>query len=219
MVVLLLIPYDRTRRRARAAQSREAILDAASGRFLADGFSATTISSVAVEACVSVDTIYKAFGGKPGLVQALCERALAGAGTVPAETRSDAMQAATQDPRRLLHELGTLTAEVAPRIAPLLLLLVTAAETDEEVARLRADLDSSRLTRMTRVATVLAGKSPLRAGLSIDEAAQVMWTYSSPELYQLLVIRCGWSADRFGEFVGEALTAALLPDRGFDGTH
>jgi AcrR family transcriptional regulator len=205
-------PYDRTRRRERAVQSREAILDAASRRFLGEGFRATTISSIAVDAAVSVDTIYKAFGGKSGLVKALCERALAGSGTVPAETRSDELQAETQDPRRLLHELGRLTTEVAPRIAPLLLLLATAAETDQEAARLRAELDSSRLARMTRVATVLAGKVPLRADLSIHEAGQVMWTYSSPELYQLLVITCGWSPDRFGKFVGEALAAALLPD-------
>jgi hypothetical protein len=33
----------------------------------------------------------------------------------------------------------------------------------------------------------------------------------SPELYDLLVIRRGWSPDRFGRFVGHALTAALLP--------
>jgi hypothetical protein len=45
-----------------------------------------------------------------------------------------------------------------------------------------------------------------------------MWTYSSPELYQLLVIRCGWSPERFGEFVGDALIAALLPDHGFGRT-
>jgi AcrR family transcriptional regulator len=187
-------------------------LDAAHRRFLADGFTATTISSIADDAAVSVDTIYKAFGGKPGLVKALCERALTGSGTIPAELRSNELQTVTPDPRELLHGLGALTTEIAPRIAPLLLLLATAAEADHEVAQLRAELDSSRLARMTRVATVLASKTNLRADLSIHEAAQVMWTYSSPELYQLLVIKCGWPPDRFGRFVGEALGAALLPD-------
>ena len=38
---------------------------------------------------VSVDTIYKAFGGKPGLVRAIRERALQGDGPEPAEARSD----------------------------------------------------------------------------------------------------------------------------------
>ena len=39
---------------------------------------ATTVAGIAVEAGVSTATIYKVFGGKPGLVRALVERALRG---------------------------------------------------------------------------------------------------------------------------------------------
>ena len=70
-------------------------------------------------------------------------------GPVPAEQRSDAMQAGQSDPSWMLRGLGTLTTEVAPRIAPLLLLLSRAAETVTAVAQLRADLDVARLARMT----------------------------------------------------------------------
>jgi hypothetical protein len=38
-----------------------------------------------------------------------------------------------------------------------------------------------------------------------------MWTYSSPELYELLVIRLGWPAERYGTFIADAMIAALLP--------
>jgi hypothetical protein len=120
------------------------------------------------------------------------------------------MQADQSDPSRMLRGLGTLTAEVAPRIAPLLLLLARAAETDTEVAQLRAGLDVARLARMTQVAEILATKARLRPGLSVQEAAEIMWTYSSPELYGLLVVSRGWSPDRYGEFVGESLVDALL---------
>ena len=148
----------------------------------------------------------------------MCQDALAGAGPVPAEQRSDAMQAGQSDPSRMLRGLGTLTTEVAPRIAPLLLLLSRAAETDTAVAQLRADLDVARLARMTRVAETLSGKTQLRPGLSVQEAAEIMWTYSSPELYGLLVISRGWSPDRYGEFVGESLVDALLGRDSGDGT-
>jgi AcrR family transcriptional regulator len=205
--------YDASRRREQARLTREAILSAARDHFFADGYAATTIASIAADANASVDTIYKSFGGKPGLLYALCQDALTGAGAVPAEERSDAMQAAEPDPRRLLEGLGTLTTEVAPRIAPLLLLLAAAAETDTALAKLRADLDAARLTRMTTVAENLAGKTQLRPGRSIKEAAEIMWTYSSPELYQLLVVNRGWSPERYGQFVGGALIDALLgPD-------
>jgi hypothetical protein len=63
---------------------------------------------------------------------------------------------------------------------------------------------------MTQVAGTLAGKAELRAGLSRQEAAEIMWTYSSPELYQLLVLNRGWSPERYGQFVGESLVDALL---------
>ena len=210
--------YDASRRREQARLTREAIIATARQRFLHDGYTATTIASIAADAGASADTIYKSFGGKAGLLRAMCEDALAGAGPVRAEQRSDAMQAAETDPRRMLRGLGTLTTEVAPRIAPLLLLLSTAAETDTAVAQLRADLDAARLTRMTQVAQTLAGKTQLRPGLSIQEAAEIMWAYSSPELYRLLVISRGWSPERYGEFVGDSLVDALLGRDSGNGT-
>lgn len=205
--------YDASRRREQARRTRQAIIDAARDRFLQDGYATTTIVSIAEDAAASADTIYKSFGGKAGVLRAVCEDALAGAGPVPAEQRSDAMQAAETDPARMLRGLGRLTTEVAPRIAPLLLLLATAAETDPTLIRLRADLDTARLTRMTQVARTLAGKTPLRAGRSVEQAADIMWTFSSPELYRLLVLNRSWSPERYGEFVGESLVDALLgPD-------
>ncbi len=202
--------YDASRRREQARRTREAILVAARQRFLDSGYAATTLASIAAAAGASTDTIHKSFGGKAGLLKAVCEDALGGAGPVPAEQRSDAMQHTESDPRRMLRGLGTLTTEVAPRIAPLLLLLATAAETDAAVARLRADLDAARLTRMTEVVQTLAGKTALRSGLSMQEAAEIMWTYSSPELYGLLVLARGWTPQRYGRFVGDALVDGLL---------
>jgi AcrR family transcriptional regulator len=206
--------YDASRRRAQAHRTRQAIIDAARHRFLQHGYTATTIASIADDADASTDTIYKSFGGKPGLLRAICEDALTGSGPIPAKERSDAMQAAESDPATLLRGLGTLTAEVAPRIAPLLLLLSTAAESDPALDQLRADLDAARLDRMTHVARNLAAKTELRPGRTVEEAADVMWTYSSPELYRLLVLTRGWPADQYGEFVGESLVATLLPPAG-----
>jgi AcrR family transcriptional regulator len=202
--------YDASRRRAQAGRTRQAILDAARHRFLRDGYTATTIASIAAEANSSPDTIYKSFGGKAGLLRAMCQDALGGAGPVPAEQRSDAMQAAESHPAKLLRGLGALTAEVAPRIAPLLLLLSTAVENDPTLAALQAELEDARLARMTQVARTLAGKTPLRIGRTVEETADIMWTYSSPELYRMLVLTRGWTPERYGEFVGESLVDALL---------
>jgi len=68
--------YDSRRRQQRALRTRIAVLETAQQLFLTRGYAATTIASLAETADVSVETIYKAFGGKPGLVRAICERAL-----------------------------------------------------------------------------------------------------------------------------------------------
>src|SRR3954462_952069 len=89
--------YDSTGRRQQAGRSRAAVLDAAQQLFLDDGYAATTLASIAAAASVSVETVYKAFGSKAGLVRAIRDRALAGEGPTHAETRSDAMRTREQD--------------------------------------------------------------------------------------------------------------------------
>jgi AcrR family transcriptional regulator len=203
--------YDSPRRAEQARQTRAAVADAAQRLFLRDGFAATTIMAVAAEARVSVETIYKAFGGKPGLVRAICDRALAGAGPVPAEIRSDKLQLTEPDPREIIRGWGRLTAEVAPRVAPIALLMRAAEAADPEAGGLRAELDASRLRRMTSNARNLARAGHLRDGITAEQAGEVMWTYSSPELYELLVLRLGWPTGRYGAFIADAMIAALLP--------
>src|SRR5689334_15575239 len=115
--------YDSVRRREQAQRTRSRVVAAAERRFLRDGYAATTIASIAADAEVSPDTIYKSFGGKPGLVRAIRDQALLGAGPVPAETRSDALQTSGASGREIIEGWGLLTAEVAPRGSPILLLM------------------------------------------------------------------------------------------------
>ena len=141
--------YDGSGRQEQARRLREAIIDAAEHRFLSSGYQATTVAAIAADAAVSADLIYKSFGGKPGLIRAICSRALEGEGPEPAEQRSDALHDKTLDPRDIVRAWGTLLAEVAPRAAPILLLLRDAAATDPEVRALQTEADDARLRRMT----------------------------------------------------------------------
>ncbi len=113
--------YDGEARRARAERLGETLLQAAQEQFLAQGYAATTIASVAHACGVSVESVYRRFPGKAALIRAVVERALQGEGPVPAETRSDAIS--STDLVGLLRGWGRLSAEVAPRVAPLLLLI------------------------------------------------------------------------------------------------
>ncbi len=201
--------YDGAGRRAHAERVRETLLDTAREMLLRDGYAATTIPRLA-EACgVSAASVYLRFAGKPALVRAVVGRALQGAGPVPAEDRSDALPAG--DLATLLHGWARLTGEVAPRVAPILLLVRAAAAHDPELAELDRELDEQRRTRMTGNARRIAAAGHLPPALTIEQAGDVLWTYSSPQLYDLLVLRSGWTLAQYTEFVAAALTAHLRP--------
>ena len=70
-------PYDARRRRQHALLTRQTALEVATRLFLTRGYAATTIAAIAQAADVSVEMIYKAFGGKPGLVRAIWSAAWA----------------------------------------------------------------------------------------------------------------------------------------------
>ena len=203
--------YDSSGRQEQARRSREAVLDVAERLFLDLGYAATTVAAIAQDAGVSVETIYKAFGGKAGVVRALYQRGLTGRGPVPAYQRSDQMRAKETDPRAIMREWGVLTAEVASVVSPIRLLIRSAALVDPEMAELLKSNDDERLERMRHHARFLKKRGYLRSGVKVKEATDVLWTCSSVELYELLVIQRGWSLPRFAQFVAEFMIATLLP--------
>jgi AcrR family transcriptional regulator len=205
--------YDSTRRREQAQHNREAILDTASRQFLDAGYAATTVAAIASGAGVSVETIYKAFGGKAGLLRAIYDRGLSGRGTVPAYERSDEMREHERDPETIMRNWGVLTTEVASVVTPIRLLMRSAAATDPDIAAVLDDSDGERLTRMEHHARFLHERGYLREDITVTEATDILWTCSSVELYEMLVLKRGWSPARFAQFIGEYMVATLLPVR------
>jgi AcrR family transcriptional regulator len=204
--------YDARGRRAAAARQQAAVLDAAWRRFADDGFEGTTVAVIARDAAVSTATIYKVFGGKPGLVRALVTRALRGdpGAARAAEDRSDAAALGATDALTLVHAWGELVAEVSPRVSPILLLLRDVAAHDGAAAELFDELEADRLRRMAGNARVLQQLGGLRDGVSPVQARDIMWTYTAPDLFDVLVRRRRWSVRRYARFVTDALTDALL---------
>ena len=201
--------YDSPTRRARALRTRNAILDAAERQFL-ENYGAATIASIATEAQVSVETIYRSFGGKAGLVREIYERGLEGRSGPPAYERSDTMREQEDDPRTIMREWGKLTAEVASVVSPIRFVMRALAITDDEIANLLERTEQERLERMRHHARFLEARGYLRDGVSVDEATDMLWICSSLEIYELLVVRRGWSMPRFARYVGDFMIRALL---------
>ena len=203
-------PYRSPARAEKAEQTRKAILDAAKQLFLTSGYVPTTIAGIAERAGVAVDTVYKSFGGKPGLVRAIYERGLAGTGPTPAYERSDEMRERETDQRKIMRKWGHLPAEVAAEVTPIRLLMRSAAAADPDIAEILDTSNQERLVRMRHHARFLAARGYLRDGVSVAHAADILWTCSSAELYELFVMQRGWSSKRFARFVSDLMIHSLL---------
>jgi AcrR family transcriptional regulator len=204
--------YNSTQRQEQARRTRRAVLAAAHELFVTRGYAATTINTVAADAGVSVETVYKAFGNKPGLVKAAFDVAVVGDDEpIPMMQREFVRRTSAEpDPRKKLEGYGVHVADVGARTGRILLAVRAAAATDPGAADVWAELQAERLTGMTAFARHLHDGGYLRTDVSANEARDVMWTYNSVELWDLLVNQRGWSPKRFGRWVGDQLIAALL---------
>lgn len=204
--------YGGGRRKEQALRTRRVMLDRAQELFLRHGYAATTLPMVASAAGVSVQNLYKVFGNKPGLVKALFHVTIAGDDApVPMTDRKAVKRIREEsDPQEKLRQYGVHMAHVGPRIMPLLLVIRDAAASDASAAALWATLQKERLTGMGMFAEDLESEHHLRAGVSRHEARDVLWTYNSLEIWDLLVNQRRWSAKRYGVWVGGQLIGALL---------
>jgi AcrR family transcriptional regulator len=204
--------YDGSGRAAAAAGTRARVLDSALALFLERGYAGTTIKAVAEAAGVSPETIYKGFGGKGGLAKAVYDVALAGDDEpVPVADRPvfQELQEAT-DPKRTLAIYAGLAREIGDRAGRVMGVLLDARGADDEVAALLTETDAERLVGAEMLVALLEGLGALRPGLSPEVARDVVWTFISWEVHQLLVARRGWSSDDYERWLADSLAAQLL---------
>jgi AcrR family transcriptional regulator len=208
--------YDSRRRQAQAAQTRRDIISAAARLFLENGYVATTLTAIADAADVVVETIYRAFGSKAGLFQAVVEAAVAGGAEraeLPPEERP-AIKAviAETDPRRLFQRYAATQPGIHARMGPLMRVLAEAAAADPDLAAVAGRLEAQRHEGMGRFARNLAERGFLRADLTVDEARDLLWTLNSHAIHDMLVIDRGWTPQRYRDWLADTLARTLLPD-------
>jgi AcrR family transcriptional regulator len=204
--------YNSPRRAEQAALTRRAVLEAARELFVADGYAATTVAGVARRARVAVDTVYATVGRKPDLLREVLETAISGTDVaVPAQQRDyvRAARAAARARDKIELYVEGLVA-VQQRLAPVFLAVRDAGAADPAAAALWTAISERRAANMRRFAADLRATGELRADLSDDEVADVIWSTNGPEYWVLLVRDRGWSPRRFGELLVDSWTRLLL---------
>ena len=206
--------YDNAGRESRSEETRQRILAAARELMVNRGYRATTVAAIAGNAGVHVDTVYALVGRKPVLLRELIEQAISGADRAVAPQEREYVKAirAASDPVLKLTIYAGAMRHIQARMAPLLLALRDASATEPEAERVWREISDRRAANMRTLVQDLDAAGGLRTGLSVDEAADVIWATNSSELYLLLTVERGWSPDRYERWLAEAWCRLLLPD-------
>ena len=204
--------YRSARRQQSAADTRNAILDSAQATFLRDGWTRTTIGSIARAAAVAPETIYSVFGNKRALIQALVLRAVRGASPdVPLLQQAvpRAVSAASDQSTQLALFAGDIVA-VLERVAPLVAVVREAARAEPELEQLYRNLHAGRRRNLAFVAEALASRGPLRGGMDAEEATGIIWRLASPEQFTLSRSVEGLSVEDYQRWLVSSLERLLL---------
>jgi len=201
--------YNAERRREAARRSRAAILDACRDLLFLSGYQGTTVRAVAERAGVSAETVYKAFGGKPGMVKALWDITLAGDDEPVAMGRRPELREVwrTTDPHAKLRLYAAFVRGVHERLADLFTVLVQAGS---DVAEVLEASERERLTGVTAFVGHLAASGSLRTGADPAHAAEAAWALTGPHLFSQLTRDRGWSAAAYEDWLARMLGAELL---------
>jgi AcrR family transcriptional regulator len=203
--------YNSPRRQEQARQNKARVLDAARARFLSDGYATTSIPTIAADAGVSVETVYKTFGNKAGVLKALFDIAVVGDEEPVPLIERDAVKRnmAEPDPRQKLRMYAEFYVEAAARANPYQLLARNAAASDPAAAAVWAQMAQERLVGMSHFARHLHEGGHLRPGVTADDARDILWTFISVEIWELLVVQRGWKPQKFALWMGDMLISAL----------
>jgi AcrR family transcriptional regulator len=203
----------RSRRADKAERTRQAILQAASELFAAQGFAATTISAIAAQADVAAETVYSRFGNKLTLISEILETAIVGdAPRVDVlELPEIAAIRAITDQRTQVTRLAHLSRGILERTALAHRILRNSGTADPALAEFVAADRQRRHGHQTAYIAMLLDNGPLREGMSTPDAAAIYGAIANPDTYAELTSHRGWSPDHYENWLRDTLTLLLLP--------
>ncbi|GIF76807.1 TetR/AcrR family transcriptional regulator [Asanoa siamensis] len=205
--------YQSAVRAEQSRATRQRVLDAARALFVRRGYNGTTVEAIAARAKVSVQTVYNTVGGKAAVLKAVYDVTIAGdTDPIPMiERPTGRALRASEDGREAMRLYARMSREIYERIGPLVPILLTeGAAGDREVRAFIDTIESERAVGTTNIARHVASRFGLRAGLSVEDAADILWTLTSPDVLYRLVRRRGWSLDHFERWLGETMADSLL---------
>ena len=201
-------------RRDRAAATRRRILAAAEAEFVAKTYHAALMTDIAKRAGVSVQMIYFSFGTKAKLLGAIIENAVLGEEAPVEPLKSDWFErvkqatTAAEAIRRFIIGSG----RIFERASAVALVGAAGRATDPELDRISRAGDELRAANYLSAVEVAATKGPLKLGLDVQTATDILVAVFSPALYMEFINDRGWSHEQTMQWLAETVPGIICAD-------
>lgn len=189
---------------ASRAETRRRLIVAAGEEFTQVGFVAATVSRIAARAGVSVQTLYLACGSKRELLRGYLVSTLSGEAP-PAE--HFAAQVIETTPADVVARIARIFRGVAERSGTAWTLYRDGSAVDPEIAE---DWQELQTLRRGAIETLLATIADRDLRLSRADAIDSTWAIASPDIYDLLARRQGYTLDQLENWIATTLRVVLL---------
>ncbi len=191
-------------REERAAVTRGRITDAARRLFRSRGYGATTLTDVAREAGVAVQTIYAVYRSKPGILRALRE-------SVQQQPEAEALFDEALREGDGDRKLALFASSIRQRWecgADVVAIHRDAATADRAI---RAEVDKVLTIRRSGLGRLVRSLDDLSAAdADVKRATAILDALTLPEVYLELVDVHGWTPDEYEAWLGRSLRQQLI---------
>ncbi|WP_425307310.1 TetR/AcrR family transcriptional regulator [Ammonicoccus fulvus] len=203
--------YNNEQRAEAARETRARILAAAYDLLTHASYASFSIAALAEKAGVSPQTIYNSIGGKSVVLKACYDVTLAGDDEPVAMSDRPQFRAMFEaaDGGAFLRAYAEWCRVVSERVGPILAPLYAAGD-ERGIGEFFRTIERERRIGTTHAITALRDRHGLCEGLELDPAIDATWTLNSPEIWDRLTRRCGWTADDYQRWLERQLRAALL---------
>ncbi len=198
--------YRSPARQRQAGDTRERIADAAYQLLLEKRYEGMTIDAIAQRAEVSPQTVYAIFRSKAGILAELLDRTSFGT------AYQDLVRQAKEKefPPDRLRFAARIARHIFESQSETIDLLQGVSLVTPELADLIKERECHRYDSQKSMVDFIGQKGWLHPSMNPGKARDILWAFTSRELYGMLVRQRGWSPQEYEEWLGNVLVSALL---------
>ncbi|MCP5504213.1 MAG: TetR/AcrR family transcriptional regulator [Chlamydiales bacterium] len=198
--------YKSVSRNAQAAQTKGRILISAKNLFESEGFECVTIEKIAQVAGVSIPTVYSLFRSKRGILRALMDDVFP---KDQFEMLVEQSNQASSPKKRLLYS-AKIARHIYDAEKAQMEVFRGAALLAPEFKELEKEREMRRHIRQEVTIRAMAKEKSLSKNLSINQARDVLWTFTGRDIYRMLVVEQGWTSEEYEQWLAQLLAKTLI---------